>query len=614
MLRSLLILLLINGSVMAQANRKVLFIGVDGCRYDGILFANTPTIDSLQNTATFAGTGLCAYKTWSGNGWSSMLTGTWHTKHGVTDNTFIGANFAQYPDFIKRLETYNSNLRTVSVVHWAPINNIIIQAADNEINVGTDLEVKNNCITVLNTDNPDVLFVDFDDVDHAGHTFGFSPAIPEYLDAIEITDGYIGEILTALQNRPNYVNEDWLVIITTDHGGIPAGHGGGTLEERRIFNIFSNKNFPRNEILYSSYANVTNYVESQFPAGIYATPLNPTPFNFGTSGDFTIEFWVKPQSYTSDPALISNKNWNSGLNPGFVISAQSGQYWKVNVGDGADRLDIQGGYLNPGTWTHIAVSFDRDGLMTAYENGIVVGFEKMQAIGNLTTAYPLVINQDGTTTYGLNFSGAYKDIRIWGAALPENVINSWAPGNVNPLHPYYGQLLANWQLGDTIPDTIRDASPNANHLLLSGNINQTGGMTHNFVSHNLSDAPKEPDNAVTALTWMCVPIDSNWGLDGKSWVPECQPLASQSPLPTAKFTVTPNPTTGIATCQLPEPLILSGEWTLSHINGQKIMAQKIPAGSREFIIDLSELPTGIYLIEFLSGDTHHSQRVQVVRP
>jgi predicted AlkP superfamily pyrophosphatase or phosphodiesterase len=34
--------------------------------------------------------------------------------------------------------------------------------------------VKNAAVNALQNDNPDILFVDFDDVDHAGHSYGFS--------------------------------------------------------------------------------------------------------------------------------------------------------------------------------------------------------------------------------------------------------------------------------------------------------------------------------------------------------------------------------------------------------------------------------------------------------
>lgn len=501
----------------SQPARKVLFIGIDGCRADALLAANAPAADNLMANAIFSTQGLCAYKTWSGNGWSSMISGVWHTKHGVTDNTFSGANFGNYPDFVSRIEAFNPALRTISLVHWGPINSTIIQA-DQETTYATDLEVKNAAVNALTNDNPDLLFVAFDDVDHAGHTYGFSPSIPQYMQVIELTDTYVAAILTALHNRPNYANEDWLVVLTTDHGGSPAGHGGGTLEERTIFTVYSNPAFTPQELTRNTYSTQGNFSQAHLPAQSYAKPVNQAPFSFGASQDFTIEMWVKPNSFTSDPALISNKNWNSGANPGFVISAQSGQYWKVNVGDGTDRLDIQGGYLTPNVWHHLAVSFDRDGLMTAYEDGAVVGFDKMQNIGNINTSYPLVINQDGTTTYGQNIACSYKDIRVWNAAIPENTITEWATVPVTAAHPFYGQLLANWPCEDGSGSVFQDAGPNNNDCNVTGPIVWTANQSNNFTVYDYSGTTREPDNAVTALDWLCIPIQPSWNLDGFSRV------------------------------------------------------------------------------------------------
>ena len=320
----------ISTNSFCQNTRKVLFIGVDGCRWDALVAANTPAIDNLLSTAKYSGNGLTEYKTWSGTGWSNMLTGVWHTKHGTTDNTFAGSNYVQYPDFISRVEGFDAGLSTISVVHWSPLNTTIIQNIDSEITVATDLAVKDSAVSVLTNQDPDLLFVAFDDVDHAGHSYGFSTQVPEYIDAIEITDAYIGEIISALQNRPTYNEEDWLVVVTTDHGGTMAGHGGGTLEERTIFTIYSNPTFTSEIVSRNEISNLETYNEGHFIAGTYAIPQNQTPFSFGTSQDFTIELWVKASSYTGDPSFISNKDWNSGLNEGFVLCAQQGQYWRWN--------------------------------------------------------------------------------------------------------------------------------------------------------------------------------------------------------------------------------------------------------------------------------------------
>ena len=48
------------------------------------------------------------------------------------------------------------------------------------------------------------------------------------------------DIIEAVEARKTYDTEDWLIIITTDHGGNGTGHGGPSFEERMTF-IISNK-------------------------------------------------------------------------------------------------------------------------------------------------------------------------------------------------------------------------------------------------------------------------------------------------------------------------------------------------------------------------------------
>jgi len=62
-------------------------------------------------------------------------------------------------------------------------------------------------------------------------------------------DGHVGGVLNALYSRPNYANEDWLILITTDHGGIGTGHGGNSNQERHIWWIASGKNVTPHQIV-----------------------------------------------------------------------------------------------------------------------------------------------------------------------------------------------------------------------------------------------------------------------------------------------------------------------------------------------------------------------------
>ena len=532
--------------LLGAQTKKVLFIGIDGCRADVMMSSATPNIQNLISQSIYSLDGLCAATTWSGNGWSTMLTGVWHTKHNVQDNNFTNPNFANYLDFLTRAESYNPNLRTISLVHWASINDKIVQNADVKTNFGTDLAVKNAAVNALQNDNPDILFVDFDDVDHAGHSYGFSSSVPQYVSSIQTTDSYIGEIVSAMKNRASYHNEDWLVVLTTDHGAVDGSHGGGNLSERNIFTIYSNPGFTPQQISKTVLESNKTFNQLSFPAGTYAKPGSQTPFNFGTSQDFTIEFWVKPNTaYSSDPVMISNKNWANGKNKGVVISGYSGQTFKMNIGDGTNRIDLVGGKAETGKWKHIAVSFDRDGLVTLYEDGVPVTFAKMNTIGNIDSGLPLTLNQDGTNIYDLNLAASYKDVRIWKSALPNEVIANWANQDITPSHPFYSQLLANWKCAETSGNTLADSSPNANHMTITGSPTYNTGTTSAFKIYNYSSTTRETDHLPTVLNWLCIPVQSSWGIDGVNRVPTCsnESLATKESYDNIKndFKVYPNP-------------------------------------------------------------------------
>jgi hypothetical protein len=214
---------------------KVLIIGIDGCRPDALIAAQTPNLDSLIETGGFSELAQTEDITSSGPGWSSMLTGVWRDKHGVDDNSFAGSNFAQYPHFFTRIRGLAPHKFLASIVHWSPINTQILSDEDFALTGLSDAQVAAQAAQLLSTGNPDVLFLHFDDVDGAGHGFGFSPAVPQYISTIETTDNHVGTVLSALRARPEYGAEDWMVIVSTDHGGLGTSHGGNTPEQRTIF-------------------------------------------------------------------------------------------------------------------------------------------------------------------------------------------------------------------------------------------------------------------------------------------------------------------------------------------------------------------------------------------
>ncbi len=530
------LLLCISINAFSQ-NQKVLIIGIDGCRSDALETANTPNLDMLMANGTFSYDALNSDVTYSGPGWSAMLTGVWSGKHGVTNNTFIGSDYGTYPHFFERVKAHNASLNTASICHWSPINDQIVDnSADYKLNVSTDNEVASQAGSYLQNNEPDVLFLHFDDCDGVGHSSGFSPTNSAYISAIETTDNYVGMVLNSLYSRPNYANEDWLILCSTDHGGLGTSHGGTSFEEERIFLIASGDQIPNQQILPNSTLTpiagdcLNATTELTFDGNNdYVEIPNPSTFDFGSSQDFTVECRVRTNQ-AADVAIIGNKNWDSGSNNGFVFSFRyaSGPEWKVNIGDGLFRADLNtGGAIADGGWHTLTVTFDRDGDMTMYQDGAYVDATSISLIGDINSGYPLRFGMDPLDDYAYN--GSIAEVRVWNTLLDANTVADWHCKPLENTHPDYASLLGYWPMTEGAGNQVQDMSVNGNHGTISDAFWVTSSGYN--VTYDYSNTPRITDVAVSALAHLCIPIESGWNLDGTpiyNYCPALLPVCTEN--------------------------------------------------------------------------------------
>ncbi|WP_164104380.1 alkaline phosphatase family protein [Candidatus Laterigemmans baculatus] len=221
--------------------KKVLLIGIDGCRFDALRKADTPHFDRLIASGAYSpaaqilGSRYRDNDTISGPGWSSILTGVWADKHGVHDNSFRGKQYEQYPHAFVRLKEVRPMLSTASFVTWEPIASQITAGADvsrafeaeNKDYATADERCAKAVAERLATADDDCIFFYIGQVDETGHAKGFHPTVPEYIAAIERADRLVGEVLNAIDTRATRDDEDWLIIITSDHGGAGLSHSNG---------------------------------------------------------------------------------------------------------------------------------------------------------------------------------------------------------------------------------------------------------------------------------------------------------------------------------------------------------------------------------------------------
>ena len=240
-LANLLLILALAASLTAQAqsNNKVLLIGIDGLQYEKLQTLDTPNFDRLDIRKAYTGgiDGAASQQTtYSGPGWSTILTGVWANKHQVTSNSSGLAN-SEFPSLFKRIKQADSSLWVGSIAHWGPINTQFfpndLQGADLVLSDLSDDDVTARAMSEIAGGNVDFLFLHLDDPDHAGHSYCFGS---EYDKSITQSDARLGQLLDAVEAR-NSTEENWLVLITTDHGRdtLGCGHGAQTSNEKTIF-------------------------------------------------------------------------------------------------------------------------------------------------------------------------------------------------------------------------------------------------------------------------------------------------------------------------------------------------------------------------------------------
>ena len=148
---------------------------------------------------------------------------------------------------------------------------------------------------------------------------------------------------------------------------------------------------------------------------------------------FTLAFWINTQGVASDPCIVSNKNWQSGKNQGFVLSIRDKNDILVNIGDGYNRVDYNVGLPSDYKqgWMYIVMVVDREnnkvGISVDFSD--IVFFEISDALkdDSFDSSYNcLNIGQDGTGNYEYSLPVALDEFMIFKGAFTNEDIGDLA--------------------------------------------------------------------------------------------------------------------------------------------------------------------------------------------
>jgi len=276
---------------------KVLVIGIDGLRADALLPSDAPAIDGLVADGCIALDASASAHTVSGPGWSTVLCGVWPDKHRSTDNRFLITDYERYPSLFTLAKRARPDLRTAYFGNWGPIGERIL--AKDPIDVRVSLaDTKNDapqtaaCVEKLRSDERlDLVFFYLGEVDEVGHATGFHRDSAAYRAAVARADARVGEVLEAMRARPGFAREDWLVILTTDHGGtIDLNHGRDIAEHRTIPFVVSGPSAARGairrtvnqtDVVATAFAHLGLAVDPAWDLDSVPVGLAPAPAVFG---------------------------------------------------------------------------------------------------------------------------------------------------------------------------------------------------------------------------------------------------------------------------------------------------------------------------------------------
>ncbi|NIJ55367.1 alkaline phosphatase family protein [Dyadobacter arcticus] len=275
--------------VIAQTKaKKTLFIIVDGISSDSKEKIATPNLDAIAKvggyTRAHVGGERDTYSqtpTISAVGYNSLLTGTWVNKHNVWDNDIKDPNYnywtlfrffeSQYPN--KKTAVFSTWLdnRTKLVGEGLPeTEKLRLDYSFDGFELDTvhfphdktsqyihliDEKVVNEATSYIHDNSPDMSWVYLEFTDDMGHRYGDSE---QFHKSIQTMDDQMGRLWKSVQYREKTFNEDWLVVVTTDHGRdskTGKGHGGQSDRERGTWIVTNAKD------LNASFKNTPGIVD-----------------------------------------------------------------------------------------------------------------------------------------------------------------------------------------------------------------------------------------------------------------------------------------------------------------------------------------------------------------
>jgi len=271
--------------------KYVLLIGCDG--FGGMYLENAtnmlPTFAALITYGASSMRMRDQMPSVSAPNWATIITGMDPELTGIPDNDWVPSWTNPPNPIIEQLppitgpgvipttmwhvaQSQRPEMTIAASLSWDWINyltepNMLVFRGN-----GSDDNVTQAMIQFILNDQPELMFIHFDDIDAAGHASYWGST--EYYDAAQRVDGYIQELLIALDTAN--MLDSTLIMVTADHGGYRDDHG--LFDECNMYvpAIFSGPG-----VMNSNLTDVMLTNRDFAPTALNALGLQPTQYMLG---------------------------------------------------------------------------------------------------------------------------------------------------------------------------------------------------------------------------------------------------------------------------------------------------------------------------------------------
>ena len=354
---------------MGYIYKHVVVVGIDGMGNFN-KDTDTPNMDKIFKNGAEAFYAVSLSPTISAQNWGAMLLGAQPEVHGLTNSIVDRFEYTNtvLPSFFTTVRKAYPDAFLCSCCNWNPINHGIIEhdigvemhTADNDKKLTKKIE---DCVSR----KPKLLFIQFDDVDGAGHHYGYGTK--GHLDSITTADGYVGRVYEAY--RKAGIIDDTLFIVIADHGGYDHGHGGYTDGEKFIYLALAGKTVMNADIPYAQTKDISAIV-------LHAFGLDVPDYDIsGYSSQIPLNVFEDAAAVYNKPAEIENYCIETAETP--EIDSKKGLYSFF------DREDVKlalffDNSIEDSTEKN---TFVQNGQVKYYSNGIRGSYGELGSIGSI---------------------------------------------------------------------------------------------------------------------------------------------------------------------------------------------------------------------------------------